>query len=159
MPLRPTILGPALLLLAFSAGLAGVSQVIFPKRIPWVQDWANMVENKAAEDGIRVIDLAAMKAIVDKQSHILLDARRMGDYLAGHIPGAFALPDAEFDANLPNVLPLLTPSQPIVTYCSGKSCDESIHLTKKLQAQGFTNIVLFAGGIVEWKEAGHPVQQ
>ena len=57
-----------------------------------------------------------------------------------------------------NVIMLLTPEQPILTYCSGLECDESFELSLSLIEQGFTNIVLFAGGFNAWDGAGHKVQ-
>jgi rhodanese-related sulfurtransferase len=54
---------------------------------------------------------------------------------------------------------LLTPEQPIVVYCSGPECDESLKLGEILITAGYTNIALFAGGMTAWTEAGYEVQR
>jgi rhodanese-related sulfurtransferase len=69
-----------------------------------------------------------------------------------------SLPYQAVEDALSNAQALLTPAQPIVTYCSGEDCDESFLLTLYLKQQGFTNVVLFAGGFSQWKTGGHPVE-
>jgi rhodanese-related sulfurtransferase len=108
--------------------------------------------------GIALVALEDMKAIVDAHTHILIDARPMADYDAGRIPGSLSLPQTQMDEHIGNVLPLLSPEQPIVTYCSGKECDESFILTVELQKQGYTNIALYPGGFQEWQKAGLKVE-
>jgi rhodanese-related sulfurtransferase len=155
---RPGWAIQAVLILAASLALGGIRQAAFPGAIPWVQDWSNFIESKAMKSGIALVTLDEVKAIVQRQSHILLDARPLADYDAGHLPGALALPQTAIDEHLPNVLPLLAPEQPILTYCSGKQCDESFLLTVDLRKQGFTNIVLYPGGFTEWQKAGLAVE-
>ena len=159
MALRGNIAGQAALLLAASVAAAWLAQATLPDRIPWTKDWSNLVANKAAESGVATIDTDAMKAIVAGSSHIILDARKASDFAEGHIPGSFSLPDADFDAQVASLLPLVTPSQPLAVYCSGKACDESISLAQKLHAQGITNVVVYVGGITDWTAAGLEVQR
>ena len=58
-----------------------------------------------------------------------------------------------------NVKVLLTREQPLITYCSGLECDDSFMLALFLREQGFTNVVLFAGGFEAWEKAGYPVEK
>jgi rhodanese-related sulfurtransferase len=148
----------ALLLIA-TAVLGTASHWVNPRRIPWRQDWSNYVQQKASELGVPVVSLDEARLIVDRQSHIILDARPAADYAAGHLPGAFALPHAALETYLPPLQPLLSPSQPMMTYCSGLECDESLLLTRELHAMGFTNAVLFAGGMTAWRAAGLKVER
>ena len=53
---------------------------------------------------------------------------------------------------------MLTPEQPILVYCSGQACDESLLVSSNLLEQGFTNVSLFAGGMEEWLAAGHDLE-
>ena len=42
----------------------------------------------------------------------------------------------------------------IAVYCSGPACPNSRQAAEKLVAFGFTNILLFEGGLEEWKASG-----
>ncbi len=146
-----------LVLASVLAGLAARS--LNPQPLPWRQNWSNLVEEKATQAGVRLVTLAETRAAIAAQQHLLLDARPNREYLAGHLPSALSLPVLELDTFLPQVLPLLTPAQPLLVYCSGTSCDESLQLAKVLHGQGFTNVVLFNGGMVEWQQAGEAVER
>ena len=155
----PSVMVQMVALIGLSALLALAAQYTMPRRIPWSQDWERAVMDKAQASGIQVASLDEVQDITRQMTHIILDARSTADYLEGHLPGAFSLPDSEMEAYLPGVLPLLSPEQPVLVYCSGKACDESLQLGMKLKEQGFTNLLLFAGGILEWNAAGLPLQQ
>jgi rhodanese-related sulfurtransferase len=88
-----------------------------------------------------------------------MDARPPADFAAGHLAGAFSVPSEQIEKYLPAVMPLLTREQPIMTYCSGHECDESLKLSKHLLQNGFTNVVLFVGGFSDWTEAKLPVEK
>lgn len=124
-----------------------------------MQDWSNYVQKQAGELGVAVVTLEDARRIVETQSHIILDARSPADYMAGRLPGAFSLPHAQMSTYLPPIQSLLSPSQPIMAYCSGKECDESLLLVKDLIQMGFTNTSLFAGGMIEWTAAGLAVEK
>ena len=149
----------ALWLLGLSLLMAVAAQRIMPSRIPWQERWSHKVSDAAARTGVRVAELAEVQDIVRRQSHLLLDARPLSDYQAGHLPGAFPLPQTDIATHLPAVQPLLTPGQPLLVYCSGLACDESLELARLLRAQGMTNVVLFAGGIQAWQQAGLELQR
>lgn len=46
----------------------------------------------------------------------------------------------------------------IIVYCAGPECPQSRLAGEKLAKLGFTNVVAFEGGIVEWKKAGLPIE-
>jgi len=141
-----------LILLAVSLTLGVVANLASPRRIPWAQDWSNYVQQAASGTGMKVVDLETTRSIAASGSHILLDARPLRDYDRGHIPGALPVPFQEVETAFAQVQMLLSPAQPILVYCSGEECDESLLLGKFLIEQGFTNIVLFAGGYGEWSK-------
>ena len=145
-------------LLIFGFAAAFLAQWTLPNRIPWQEDWNSYVENKTLKSGLALARIADVQKIVEEQSHIIVDARPLIDYEAGHIPGAVSLPLNEKDIYLDQVLPLLSPEQPILTYCSGEECDESLELSILLKDQGFTNITLFAGGFKAWQASGQPIE-
>jgi len=155
----PGVLAQMLLLLALSLAGTLVAYRFYDSPLPLRYAWAEHVERAALEKGMNVATVAATREIADAFSHIILDARREADYLAGHLPGALSLPAADFDRYFQGIAPLLTPEQPILVYCSGHDCDESLQLGEMLRQAGFTNLTLFVGGIKEWEDAGFPVER
>jgi rhodanese-related sulfurtransferase len=145
-------------MLAITAACTLASQWILPKRIGWVGEWTNYVQNKATKEGVALADVAQAKAIVDAHSHVIFDARKMSDYELGRLPGSLALPPDDREKQFEAWLPILTPSQPILTYCSGKDCDEALELALYLRRNGFTNVVVFLGGFADWSAAHLPIE-
>lgn len=47
---------------------------------------------------------------------------------------------------------------PIVVYCSGPACPNSMDAGKKLVTLGFTNVSVFEGGLEAWKNSGRGVE-
>lgn len=144
----------ALCLLAGAVLLGALAQSYSPTRIPWREDWSRYVESKALAAGLTLANLNDVQRMVRDQTHLLLDARPVADYDRGHLPGAFSLPQTDLDTYYPQMLPLLSASQPLLVYCSGQECDESFLLSLYLREQGFTNVALFVGGYLAWQAAG-----
>ena len=76
-----------LLLVLVSALIAFSLNLVSPHRIAWRGEWGRYVEAKALEAGIALADLSQAVAIVDAQTHMVIDARHTVDFNAGHIPG------------------------------------------------------------------------
>jgi rhodanese-related sulfurtransferase len=144
---------------AIAAVLGTAANVISPRRIPWVEDWSHYIEARALQEGLTLITTAEAWEYFQRGTHIFLDARSDEEYRQERIPGAFSLPFMAMEEKMPEVQFLLGPSFPIVTYCSGETCDESFLVAVELRKQGMTNIVLYAGGMEKWVEAGHPSER
>lgn len=127
-------------------------------KIKWVQDWGHYVEAKALEAGIGIATLEETRRIVESGQYVIFDARPKIEFDEGHIPGAVSFPYEEVDTEFLNVSIFLTPEQPILTYCSGETCEDSFQLSAFLKEQNYTNVYLFAGGINAWESAGHDVE-
>ncbi len=91
-----------------------------------------------------------------------IDARDIGSYEAGHIPGAILM-DAEkldsdplFDQDKIEKLPR---KDVLIVYCSGGQCDLSRRLGTNLVTRGFTNVLVYEGGWNEWTEEGQPTEE
>jgi len=141
-----------------SYGLARSGKVDAYKPLPLDYAWSRHVETAAGEKGLKLVSLEEARQIAESFSHIILDARKPADYDAGRLPGALSLPLTQFDEKFPGISPLLGGGQPVMVYCSGRECDESIKLGEILIKAGYTNIALFAGGMIEWNAAGYPVE-
>jgi rhodanese-related sulfurtransferase len=71
------------------------------------------------------------------------------------IPGSISIPASDALRLAPDVLDR---EQPVIVYCSSRSCTASPTLAQKLVDIGFTDVADFAGGIEEWERAGYPMQ-
>ena len=148
-----------IVLAGLATAAAFISRGFYTEPLPWTYEWSRHVVNSAQEKGMRTVTVGEARQIADSFSHVILDARKEADYLAGHLPGAMPLPVSDLDRHLAGILSMLTPDHPVLVYCSGQDCDESLKLGEILIEAGYTNIALFAGGIIEWQQAGHPVER
>lgn len=145
-------------ILVVSLACAALANVVSPRRIPWREDWSRRVEAKALKEGLPLVSIEQTRRFYDAKTHVFLDARPATDYRAGHIPGAHSIPYDNLDEGLVEAQQYLTAAQPIIAYCSGKSCDDSFLLALFLRNNGFTNVVLYADGFEQWKADGYPVE-
>jgi rhodanese-related sulfurtransferase/DNA-binding transcriptional ArsR family regulator len=85
---------------------------------------------------------------------LLLDVRPALEYQAGHLPGAIAIPLAEFPARLA----ALPTDRLLVTYCRGPLCVYADEALAQILASGRQGARL-EEGVAEWQQAGYPVEQ
>jgi rhodanese-related sulfurtransferase len=94
-----------------------------------------------------------------EEGHVLfVDARASDDFARGHIPGAISLPIGEFEADIKGFRQAHALTQPIVTYCSGRLCQDSHELAQRLMEQGYTDVKVFIDGFPGWEAEGYPVE-
>lgn len=146
----------AAVLVAVGAALGLGANLVSPRAIAWVGDWEHYIEALAYREGITLASPAQTRQLLEEGRHLVFDARAMADYDAGHLPGALPFPFEGFDESLDQYAGLLTPSQPVLGYCSGLECDDALLLLVKLRELGFTNVVLFAGGWEAWRRGAAP---
>lgn len=153
------------ILVGVSVALALVVNTFSPKGIALVGQWDTakgvIAANPtgAAEGKPQEIDRVALaKDIFDKSDVLFVDARSSESYEDGHIQGAISLPVGEFDDRIESFLNRYPPDQPMVTYCSGRTCEDSHHLAQFLSDAGFTNVRIFIDGFPGWKSEGHPIE-
>jgi rhodanese-related sulfurtransferase len=148
----------AAVLLAAALAAGSARQVLLPGRIPWRQDWADYIPSQARAAGLRVVDGAAAAAAVRARSALVLDARPLRAYDRGRVPGALPLPADDRDRHLRALLPALEPGQPLLVYCSGRTCDDGLQVGRVLAKNGFTDVALYIGGYDDWRRRGGAVE-
>ena len=109
-------------------------------------------------DDLEIDDINIGKAIFDQQRAVFADARSADDYEEGHIKGAVSLPVGEFDMKIGEFLNRYPPDRPIVTYCSGRTCDDSHRLTEMLIAMGYLHVSVMIDGYPGWRKEGFPIE-
>ena len=73
-------------------------------------------------------------------------------FQAKHIPGSIHVDN-------PNkVAASLSKDDEIVVYCSDPNCPSSKYAYHLLTSSGFENVRRYEGGILDWEEAGYPVE-
>jgi rhodanese-related sulfurtransferase len=103
------------------------------------------------------IELGALARYVDAGAAFVVDAREAEEYAAGHIPGAVNLP-YDLAVSDPAMLESLdTAGRPVITYCGGGTCEQSLSLAYELIAAGHERVAVYTGGWPEWVAAGHRV--
>jgi len=124
--------------------------------IPWYEPWSQSLAMKARQEGFSVLSLEEVRALVaDPEGlHLFLDARGSGEYDVDHIPGAVSLPAKEVLQLFPDVQMMLYPDQPLIAYCSGPACEDALALARFMRGQGYTNVVVFIGGMEAWRAGG-----
>ena len=154
-----TILVGASIIAAFavnyfsSAGIALVGQWDTEKGVITANE-----KNDTVLNDLEIGDVALAKKLYDSQEFIFVDARSRDNYDEGHIMGAVSLPVGQFDEKIEAFLEQYPPEKAIVTYCSGRTCEDSHNLAQLLSAFGYTEINVFIDGFPGWESEGHPIE-
>lgn len=153
-----------ILMLSVAAGLALLVNGISPRGIPLVGQWDTQqgvvtadADTAALWMDFEIPDPAAAKQVFDAGDALFVDVRSRETFGAGHIPGAVSLPLGEFDALVEAFARDVPRDKPIVTYCSGRLCQDSHTAAQLLMERGFQNVVVYIDGFPGWMENGYPV--
>ena len=101
---------------------------------------------------IRTIERDELKAKVDRGDDFrLIMALNRWAYDAKHIPGSL-----HFDTPA-ELYATVRPEDEVVVYCSAVDCLSSVALYRDLVAHGYRNVRRYAGGLMDWEDAGLPL--
>ena len=107
-------------------------------------------------------ELYDMGAQTPMEGVYFIDARGVGSFEAGHIPGSLHL-DAE---NVTpggvwgeDVLPRIAQDASVVVYCGGGDCDLSKRLGRALIQRGYKKVFVDEGGWNDWIDQGGPTAE
>jgi rhodanese-related sulfurtransferase len=64
----------------------------------------------------------------------------------------------QFEERIESFLNRYPAEQTIVTYCSGRTCEDSHDLAQSLSDVGFTNVRIFIDGFPGWEAEGYPIE-
>lgn len=145
-------------ILVLALFLGTLAQLVRPVTIPWIEDHSQSPLAKARAADVDLVSLDQAKEMVLAGGVLVLDARSLPDFDAGHLPSAVSFPNATRGESYYELAALLQPQQPLLVYCSGKTCDDALQLALFLREQGSQKIHLFADGFQAWREAGLPTE-
>jgi len=138
----------ALWLILAALILAVTVNLLHPKRIPWVEDWASRVEAQAVAEKVPLVQLSDMLNFLRDGSRLFVDARPAEEYAKAHLPGAVSLPFQTLESSQ---VSMLSSDKPLVVYCSGPECDDSLLLALELRKLGRADAAVFIGGMELWQ--------
>ncbi len=102
---------------------------------------------------MNLINAEQLKKRLDAGEHVfLINAMEENKYRAKHIPGSLNLFTKE------GIEKAVNKNDDIVVYCTDTACNKSILLYYLLDAMGYKQICRFAGGLLEWENAGFPLE-
>jgi rhodanese-related sulfurtransferase len=127
---------------------------------------AHSIVDHLREKGLNAVDTQQAEQLFrdprfEQNGIVFIDARKDEAYQSGHIPGAFQLDRFHPENYLGDVLPACLGAQQIVVYCNGGECEDSefaaILLRDSARIPG-EKLLVYAGGITEWKAKGLPIE-
>jgi len=136
-----------------------------PAGIAFVGQWdesLSVISAKAKSDvfsgELEIKHVKIAKQIYDSDKAVFVDARSLENFEDAHIKGAESLPLDQFD-NLIEAFKEKYPADTIiVTYCLGRTCDDSHRLEQLLFDKGYVNVSVFIDGYQGWKAEGYPIE-
>ena len=153
------------LLLGVAIALAISVNYFSPAGIAWIGQWDTSrgvitarAKNNVVADKLEIEDVTTAKHIFDSGNALFVDARSRDNYDDGHIPGAVSMPVGEFDRLIDSFMDQHPVDQTIVTYCSGRTCEDSHNLAQLLLDFGYTDVKVFIDGFPGWEAEGHPIE-
>lgn len=102
-----------------------------------------------------LVELNQLLKLQEADQVLLIDARTPAEFNKEHLPGAINL-DYESYPSLDG-LQKVAEGRTLVTYCDGDPCTLSTDLAMLMYQNDFDGVLIFYGGLEQWKKAGHPV--
>ena len=102
---------------------------------------------------IRTIGRDELKAKLDRGDDFrLIMALNRWAFDAKHIPGSIHFDTAD------DLFAVIHPADEVVVYCSHVDCLSSVALYRDLVHRGYSNVRRYAGGLLDWEDAGLPLE-
>ncbi len=102
---------------------------------------------------VRTISREELKAKLDRSDDFkLIQALNRWAFEAKHIPGSlhFDTPEELYTA--------VHPEDEVIVYCSNVDCLSSVAMYRDLLRRGYQNVRRYEGGLLDWEDAGLPLE-
>ncbi|MFH1754021.1 MAG: rhodanese-like domain-containing protein [Candidatus Omnitrophota bacterium] len=107
--------------------------------------------------GVREITYEQFQQIrASGEDYELLDTLSEESYEKGHIEGAESFPVGMI--NNETAPDRLDKDDKIIVYCGGFKCSASTKAAHRLMALGYENVLDYKGGLEDWQEHGHELE-
>ena len=112
----------------------------------------NVRSDSRVDERIRTIDRDELRAKLERGEDLkLVMALSRWAYDAKHIPGSLHFETVD------DLSAAVDPEDDVVVYCSHAACQSSVRLYHDLVRRGFRNVRRYAGGLLDWEDAGMPL--
>jgi len=153
-----------LLFLSFFTGMA--VNFLSPRGIALFGEWdtaKGVISARSKQDipihrNLEIHEARIAKDIFDDSRTVFVDARSREDYAEGHVMGAVSFPTSLFDEHIEKFIEKYPLSTRIVTYCSGRECEDSHTLARYFLEEGYSHVRIFIDGYPGWEQEGYPVE-
>jgi rhodanese-related sulfurtransferase len=115
-------------------------------------------KNDPVAGGFEIKDANTAKEIYDSGKAVFVDARSYEAFIDGHIKNAVSIPTNQFFEFIDHFKTKYPSTIPVITYCSGRECNDSHELAQYFIGEGYANVKVFIDGYQEWKTKGYPVE-
>jgi rhodanese-related sulfurtransferase len=163
MPVKH-IIKEILVLAVFAIAAAFCVNYYSPHGIALLGEWdpnQGVITAKGKYDAVshelEISNPETAKKIYDSGLAVFVDARSEDYYNEGHIKGAVSLPLGNADALIDTIKKNILPGTYLITYCSGRECDDSHQLAQYLLENGYSNVSVFIDGYPGWAAKGYPI--
>ena len=85
----------------------------------------------------------------------IVDVLSKESYAQEHVQGAISIPLDEVEQRAPVAL---KKNEKIVVYCGSFDCQASTRAAEKLERLGYNNVLLYKGGLKDYKEGNLPLE-
>ncbi len=116
-------------------------------------------KNDPVTDSFEIKDANTAKEIYDTRKTVFVDARSYEAFIDGHIKGAVSIPTKQFFEFMDHFKTEYPSNTAVITYCSGRECNDGHELAQYLIDEGYANVKVFIDGYQEWERKGYPVEQ
>ena len=165
MPYRD-IAKELIILLGFAVIAAFTVNYFSPNGIAFFGQWdtsQGVITAKPKNDPVtgsfEIKDANTAKDIYDTGKAVFVDARSYEAFIDGHIKDAVSIPTVQFIEFIDHFKTKYPPTTPVITYCSGRECNDSHELAQYLIGEGYANVKVFIDGYQGWERKGYPVEQ
>lgn len=145
--------------------VAFVVNVVSPNGISLMGSWdtsegviSARAKTDVVEHSLEIDSVEEAKEIYDAGRTLFVDARHTDRYHEGAVKGAVSLSIYDYEDRIEAFIDTHGMDIRIVTYCSGRECDESHELAQRLLTEGYTNVRVFIDGYPSWEAEGFPVE-
>jgi molybdopterin/thiamine biosynthesis adenylyltransferase/rhodanese-related sulfurtransferase len=103
---------------------------------------------------ISEVDANRVRELLDSGDPVLIDVREQDEWDEGHISGAIHIPRGSLESRIERAVP--DQSRQLLVYCA--SGNRSAFAAKTLEELGYDDVASLAGGFVDWKRNGFPIE-
>jgi rhodanese-related sulfurtransferase len=160
------VLKQLVILLIMPTTLAFICNHFSPRGIPIIGQWdiekgvvRAMSNHEARIPDLEIDSVEEAKAIFDSDQAVFVDARSEESYLSGHIPGSIHLQPYSGTQKMAEFKDKVEEDTLIVTYCSGRECEDSHLLAERFMDEGFFEVRVFIDGFPAWESKGYPTER